>query len=166
MLSQEYGFSPAAGYLSSQKLSSTLTNQVARNERSGYHQIPDDPGMVSVINGYTYEDDTLYMVTLSSDAGQLLRKVEIKPVLKDEREKRVPMSAVVNVKWYSPKRDDPFGISMLEMTGPKQSALSQLYNLRLIDARFSTLGQIYLYDINTVAHATELARATTQPKFI
>ena len=166
MLSEEYGFSPDAEYLTSQKLDATVNNQTARNERSGYNQTPDDPGMVSVINGYTYEDDILYMVTLSSDAGQILRKVEIKPVLKDEEEKRVPMSAVVNIKWYSPKRDDPFGISMLEMTGPKQSALSQLYNLRLIDARFSTLGQIFLYDINTVANATELARATTQPKFI
>lgn len=68
MLSEEYGFSVDAEYLSSQKLDATVNNQTARNERSGYNQTPDDPGMVSVINGYTYEDDTLYMVTLSSDA--------------------------------------------------------------------------------------------------
>lgn len=166
MLSEEYGFEPDAEYLTSQKSTAIVNNQTARNERSGYNQAPDDPGMVSVINGYTYDDDKLYMVTLSSDAGQILRKVEIQPVLADEKKKAVPMTAVVNIKWYSPKRDDPFGISMLEMTGPKQSALSQLYNLRLIDARFSTLGQIYLYDINTVANATELAKTTTQPKYV
>lgn len=60
--------------------------------------------MVSVINGYTYYDDDLYMVTLTDDGGELLRHVKVKPVFKDEKETRVPLSAVVNVKWWSPKR--------------------------------------------------------------
>ena len=55
---------------------------------------------------------------------------------------------------------------MLEMIGPKQSAISQLYNLRLIDAKFSTLGQMFLYDINTVQNAEELARPSLNPKLI
>ena len=58
------------------------------------------------------------------------------------------------------------GVSMLEMIGPKQSAISQLYNLRLIDAKFSTLGQMFLYDINTVQNAEELARPSLNPKLI
>lgn len=58
------------------------------------------------------------------------------------------------------------GVSMLEMIGPKQSALSQLYNLRLIDAKFSTLGQTFLYDMNTVQNASELASPSLNPKYI
>ena len=55
---------------------------------------------------------------------------------------------------------------MLEQVGPKQSAISQLINLRLINAKFSTLGQMYLYDINTVQNANEIARPSTNPKII
>ena len=64
--------------------------------------------MVSVINGYSYFDDVLYMVTLSEDGSQMLRCVEVKPVFKKEKLEYVPMTAVVNTKWYSPKRGDPF----------------------------------------------------------
>lgn len=60
--------------------------------------------MVSVINGYTYYDDDLYMVTLTDDGGELLRQVKIKPVFEDEKKTQVPLSTVVNVKWWSPKR--------------------------------------------------------------
>lgn len=122
--------------------------------------------MVSVINGYSYFEDTLYMVTLNQDASKLLRTVEIKPVFKQEKLECVPMTSVVNVKWHAAKRSDPFGITMLEQVGPKQSAISQLINLRLINAKFSTLGQMYLYDINTVQNANEIARPSTNPKII
>ena len=165
-LSEEYGFSEEAeemGWTMSPLLSQ---NQSARNRKTGYNNTPTDKTMVSVINGYSYFDDVLYMVTLSEDGSQMLRCVEVKPVFKKEKLEYVPMSAVVNTKWYSPKRGDPFGTSMLELIGPKQSALSQLINLRLINAKFSTLGQMYLYDINTVQNANEIARPSTNPKII
>ena len=44
------------------------------------------------------------MVTTTQDAGKILRLVKINPVLKREKEDRVPMSAVVNIKWWNPKR--------------------------------------------------------------
>ena len=165
-LSEEYGFSEEAeemGWTMSPLLSQ---NQSARNRKTGYNNTPTDKTMVSVINGYSYFDETLYMVTLSEDGSQMLRCVEVKPVFKKEKLEYVPMSAVVNTKWYSPKRGDPFGTSMLELIWPKQSALSQLINLRLINAKFSTLGQMYLYDINTVQNANEIARPSTNPKII
>ena len=165
-LSEEYGFSEEAeemGWTISPLLSQ---NQSARNRKTGYNNTPTDKTMVSVINGYSYFDEVLYMVTLSEDGSQMLRCVEVKPVFKKEKLEYVPMSAVVNTKWYSPKRGDPFGTSMLELIGPKQSALSQLINLRLINAKFSTLGQMYLYDINTVQNANEIARPSTNPKII
>ena len=165
-LSEEYGFSEEAEEMGGTMSPLLSQNQSARNRKTGYNNTPTDKTMVSVINGYSYFDDVLYMVTLSEDGSQMLRCVEVKPVFKKEKLEYVPMSAVVNTKWYSPKRGDPFGTSMLELIGPKQSALSQLINLRLINAKFSTLGQMYLYDINTVQNANEIARPSTNPKII
>ena len=79
------------------------------------------------------------MVTLDAGESKLARCVEVKPIFKDEKKKCVPITSCVNVKWRSPKRSDPFGVTMLEQVGPKQSAISKLVNLRLIDATFSTL---------------------------
>ena len=165
-LSEEYGFSPEAEEMGGTMSPLLSQNQSARNRKTGYNNTPTDKTMVSVINGYSYFDDVLYMVTLSEDGSQMLRCVEVKPVFKKEKLEYVPMTAVVNTKWYSPKRGDPFGTSMLELIGPKQSALSQLINLRLINAKFSTLGQMYLYDVNTVQNANEIARPSTNPKII
>jgi len=92
--------------------------------------------------------------------------VKVKPVFKKEKEYRVPMTAVVNVSWWSPKRNDPFGVNMLEIIGPKQSAISKMMNLRLTDATFSTLGQIFLYDITTVRNAKNLATPSINPKYV
>lgn len=62
-VSEEYGFEEGAedrlaviGELNRQA-------QDARNQNTGY-QTQNDDGMISVINGYTYYDDDLYMVTL------------------------------------------------------------------------------------------------------
>ena len=166
MLSEEYGFSEEAEEMCWDISSNVQLNQQARNEKTWYNNVANDITMVSVINGYSYFDDTLYMVTLNQDASKLLRTVEIKPVFKQEKLDCVPMTSVVNVKWHAAKRSDPFGITMLEQIWPKQSAISQLINLRLINAKFSTLGQMYLYDINTVQNANEIARPSTNPKII
>ena len=131
MLSEEYGFSDEAEEMCWDISSNVQLNQQARNEKTGYNNVANDTTMVSVINSYSYFEDTLYMVTLNQDASKLLRTVEIKPVFKQEKLECVPMTAVVNVKWHAAKRSDPFGITMLEQVWPKQSAISQLINLDL-----------------------------------
>ena len=166
MISEEYGFDEEFEYESSGISTNEQINQNIRNEKTGYAGSIDDPTMVSVINGYSYYWDTLYMVTLDAGESKLARCVEVKPIFKDEKKKCVPITSCVNVKWRSPKRSDPFGVTMLEQVGPKQSAISKLVNLRLIDATFSTLWQMYLYDVNSVQNANEIARPSVNPKVI
>ena len=139
--------------------------QDARNKSSGYQQQQDDT-LVSVINGYSYYENDLYMVTLDEWLSSILRCVKVKPVFKKEKEWRIPMTAVVNCSWWCPKRNDPFGVSMLEIIGPKQSAISKMLNLRITDATFSTLGQIFLYDVTTVKNAKNLATPSINPKYV
>ena len=166
MVSEEYGFDEEFEDNNEWVSQTEQINQEARNRKSGYNGSINDSTMVSVINWYSYYEWKLYMVTLDAGASQLARCVEVKPVFKQEKEEMIPMSACVNIKWKSPKRNDPFGITMLEQIGPWQSAISKLTNLRLIDATFSTLGQTFLYDINTVQNANELARPSINPKII
>lgn len=92
--------------------------------------------------------------------------MKVKPVFAIEKKQRVPMTSVVNVSWWSPKRNDPFGVNMLELIGPKQSAISKMMNLRITDAVFSTLGQIFIYDTNLVKNAKNLATPSINPKYI
>jgi len=60
------------------------------------------------------------------------------------------MRTQVNLTWFSPKRNDPFGVSLLDLTVDKQKANSILMNLRLIDAKFSTFGQMNLVNTDLV----------------
>ena len=139
--------------------------QDARNLKSWLNQQLDDT-MVSVINGYSYYENDLYMVTLDEWLSSILRCVKVKPIFKKEKEWRVPMTAVVNASWWCPKRNDPYGVNMLEIIGPKQSAISKMMNLRITDATFSTLGQIFLYDVTTVKNAKNLATPSINPKYV
>lgn len=91
----------------------------------------------------------------------------IKPVTKEEKKTGiVSMKAVVRISYFSPTRGDPCGISMADLILDKQKAQSILMNLRLIDAKFNTFGQINLVNTDIVKDTTELTRPSINTKWI
>lgn len=76
------------------------------------------------------------------------------------------MRTCVNISWFSPIRGNPCGISMADLILDKQKAQSILMNLRLIDAKFNTFGQINLVNTNIVKDTGELTRPSINTKWI
>lgn len=76
------------------------------------------------------------------------------------------MTRVVNKKWLSPKRYNPNGISVCDLTADKQLVNRILLNLRLTDAKFSTFGQMNLVNSRVVKNHAELSEPSIEPKWV
>jgi len=145
------------------------TNKTYKNEASGLNDVVEDISedfYISVYDWIRYEWKDLYIVTVDSKMQSILRKEKIEPVTKEEKKLWVSIHTQVNVTWFSPKRNDPVWVSLLDLIVDKQKANSILMNLRLIDAKFSTFGQTNLVNTDIVKNTTELLKPSTNTKWI
>lgn len=144
-------------------------NRTYRNEAHGTSDVNDQTlnKIVSVYQGFSYIEGKLYKVTINTNFSELYEFEEIKPVTKEEKKSgKVSMKTVIRISYFSPTRWDPCGISMADLILDKQKAQSILMNLRLIDAKFNTFGQINLVNTDIVKDTTELTRPSINTKWI
>lgn len=116
-------------------------------------------GFCKVYNGYTKWNGKRYSITVSADKRHLLRMVEL------TADENGHFEDLVNLSYFSPLRGDPYGISLPDLLEDKQRANSILLNLRLIDAKFATFGQMNLFDSRAV-NKNDLAAPTLSTKWI
>ena len=145
------------------------SNRTYRNVAHGTSDVTDETmnKIISCYQGFTYIEWKLYKVTISSALNELYEFEEVKPVTKEEKKTgKVSMKTVIRVSYFSPTRWDPFGISMADLILDKQKAQSILMNLRLIDAKFNTFGQINLVNTDIVKDTSELTNPSINTKWI
>jgi len=65
--------------------------------------------------------------------------IEIKPVLDDEKKDTTKILFPIALKYISPLKGDPFGISFPDLLRDKQTAKSKLINLTLVSATRNAL---------------------------
>ena len=165
-MTEEYGFFPdAIKQIEATKGGLTDEQQKTRSEfyaKQGITDKTDDTpnGYYPVINGYSEIDGKKCVVTVSRDGNVLLRKKEL-PANADGK-----TEFPVVISWLSPLRGDPRGVSLPDLVEDKQTAESTLTNLRLIDAKFSTLGKDTLFDSRAIKNANELKSPTVNPRWI
>lgn len=96
-----------------------------------------------------------YLLTVSADCKELFRIEKIEPVTAEEKkdESLVPWPLVTN--YYSPQRNNPFGVSVGDLVEDKQRAKSVLANLR-IGKEKSALYPMYLYNTRAIRNRRDL----------
>ena len=145
-------------------------NRTARNNAWWLNDIIEDVTSdyyVSVYDWFTYNEEwDLYMVTLSQ-AWELIRAVKIEPVRKEEKKSWfIDIRTQVEVERSSPLRWSATWVSKVDLTVDKQKAVSELMNLRLIDAKFSTFWQVNLVNTDIVQNTNELTKPSINTKWI
>lgn len=145
----------------------TQNNKTYRNEVSWLNNVTDTSAdfYVSVYDWYTYYEWDLYKITLSK-AWEILRAEQIEAVREEEKTDKIDIKTQVVIEWYSPIRWNAFGISMVDIIEDKQTAISELMNMRLIDARFSTFGQMNLFNTDIVKNVQDLKKPSLKTKWI
>lgn len=169
-MTAERGFDEnAVEELTSGWIEDIRTNKTYRNEAAWLNDVVEDTSedfYIDVYDGVRYKDWNLYIVTVDANMGKILREEEVEPVTKEEKKQWVDIRTQVIITYYSPIRWNPCGISLLDMTNNKQKNSSILANLRLIDAKFSTFGQMNLVNTDVVKNTSELLKPSTNTKWI
>lgn len=166
-LTPEYGFIKGAyEMVESDEGELTDEQRMTRStflQKQGLANIYDNTenGYIPVLNGYTTFRGVHYLVTVSRDGLKLLRKQEVKVGIRGKKSKYP-----VVISYFSPLRGDPCGVSICDLVEDKQRNESILMNLRIIDAKFNTLGQTFVYDGRAIKNRNELTAPTTNPKWI
>lgn len=136
----------------------------AENEAHGMNKRPEeqkkDNKNFYLIDWYTQLKDEegemcKYLLTLSSDAKHLYRIEKIKPVTTEEKndQAKIPWPLVKN--YYSPQRNNPFGVSVPDLVEDKQRAKSVLANLR-INKEKADLYPMYVYNTQMIRNRRDL----------
>lgn len=96
-----------------------------------------------------------YLVTVDAECSEIFRLEKIGPVTAEEKlnEELVPFPIVLN--YYSPQRNNPFGVSVCDLTEDKQRAKSVLANLDLSKEK-SDLYPMYIYNTQAIRNRRDL----------
>lgn len=117
-----------------------------------------------VLFRYTIIKGEKYQIATNFDFSVIGRIVKIDKVLKQEKEGKTLRP--VSLTYFRPRRHDPFGDSLLDLTEDKQFALSKLLNLAVAKSIRSSLGNYRLYDKAKFPNRNDLATLTIEPKLI
>jgi hypothetical protein len=162
-MEEENGFFNVESISISKPNSEQQATKSAEQEAHGVN--PSDDG--SLKNNTIYQIDwfthlknenggvSKYLLTVSADCKELFRIEKIEPVTLEEKkdESLVPWPLVVN--YYSPQRNNPFGVSVGDLVEDKQRAKSVLANLR-IGKEKAALYPMYLYNTRAIRNRRDL----------
>lgn len=162
-MEEENGFFNVESISISKPNSEQQSTKNAENEAHGVNPSDDS----SIKNNTIYQIDwfthlknenggvSKYLLTVSADCKELFRIEKIEPVTLEEKkdESLVPWPLVVN--YYSPQRNNPFGVSVGDLVEDKQRAKSVLANLR-IGKEKAALYPMYLYNTRAIRNRRDL----------
>lgn len=126
-----------------------------------------DKDILHVYDGVTYFEGKLYIVTVDAGCNRILRKELVPPVTELEKETgHVKINTIYNCRWISPRRGNPFGDSIPDLIRDKQLASKVLLNMRMLNARYSTYGQMNLVNADMIKDTKELTAPSLNAKYI
>jgi len=107
-----------------------------------------------------------YLVTTANSNTLIIRMMQLKPITKDEKANPLKVPFPIAIKYYSPIKGDPFGISVPDLLRDKQRAESKLFNLALQKETRNVLWDDIFYDPKKIGNAKSLTSPTINPKAI
>ena len=121
---------------------------------------------VSLYNHYTRIDNQPYLITTANHNTLIVRMMKIKAITKEEKADKSLIDFPISLKYYSPLKGDPFGVSVPDLLRDKQGAKSKLFNLTLISATRNALWDDKLYNPKKIKNIKDLQTPTIGGKYI
>jgi len=129
--------------------------------------IEDTPNKkYAIYHHYTCIEWYKYLITTANHFKIILRMVRLEPVLKEEKDNPLKVLFPIALKYYSPVKWDPIGISVPDLLKDKQSNESKLFNLTLITATRNALWDDKIYNPKKIRNIKDLQTPTIEGKYI
>lgn len=122
---------------------------------------------VAVLDHYTRIDGVPYLITLANNRTMIIRVEKIKAVSKAEKEDESLIDFPVILRYFSPIPNDPFGVSLSDLSEDGQTARTILKNLKLLKEKDMALGDTLLVS-KKIKNRTDLLKAPSlkQRRFV
>jgi len=139
------------------------------DDDNGYREQKQDHRLLSssqniedryrIVNCYITIGHRKYMVTLGNQRSLIIRFEVIEAETKEEKENPYLIPFPINVTHSIPMREDPYGLSLLELIIDKQNAQNRLMNLALIQEQENVF-QKFIVDTDIIPNL-DLLKAPT-----
>lgn len=117
---------------------------------------------VEIYHHFTYFNKKKYYVTTTADISAILRIVELKAVLKEEKLDNSLITYPIILNYRKPRRNDPFGESVCDRLDDKQIAKTILFNLNIIKAKKEALGWDFIWNSRLIKNKNDILKPTAQ----
>ena len=131
-----------------------------------YIHTVDENEKFSIYSHYTRIYWVPYLITTANHHSLIIWMVKIDPVFKEEKKDESKIIFPIALKYYSPLKGDPFGVSVPDLLRDKQGAKSKLLNLTLISATRNALGDDKLYNPNKIKNIRDLQTPSIWGRYI
>lgn len=116
---------------------------------------------LNVYHHFTNYDGKKYIVTTTNGNATILRILELKPVLKEEKKDPSLIEFPIILNYWKPRRNDPFGESVCDKLDDKQVAKTILFNLNIIKAKKEALGWDFIWNSRLIKNKNDILKPTT-----
>jgi len=144
--------------------------QAENNINEKYPRLINDSqndNVYSVYYHYTRgTDGTPYIFVLSNDRTNVIKAVEIKAVLEEEKDDPFMIPFPIVVRNWIPLRNDPFGVSLPDLLADKQRAVQLFSYLNKVKAMNEAFGDMFLYDPNVIDDINEMKMPGMGPRYM
>lgn len=163
----------SAGYYNLDKLEMWISGEREkdlqyRTEASGLNYQKDDTDnkQITLYNHYTTINWEKYFIVVDSECKEILKLIKLEAVTEEEKKDASLIPFPIAINYFKPKRDNPFGESVMDLVEDKQRASSKLFNLQLIKATKEALGGDFVYDVNKIKNRSELQKPSVKTRYI
>lgn len=119
-----------------------------------------------IYHHYTCIDWYKYLVTTANNHSLIIRMIKLEPVTKEEKANPLKVPFPIALKYYSPIKCDPFGVSIPDLLRDKQDAESRLFNLAIQKEIRNVMGDDLFYNPKKIGNVKMLTTPSVNPKAI
>ena len=96
----------------------------------------------------------------------MLRDIELKPVLKEEKANPLNIPPPVSINYWKPQRNNPFGESVCDYLETKQDAINILANLSVAKAKKEALGGRFIMNSRLIKNKEDVLNPSVDTQYI
>lgn len=121
---------------------------------------------VDIYHHFTIYNNKKYLITTDVKKQLILRLIELKPVLVEEKKNPALVPRPFAFYFYKPERGKVMGVSVPDLLDDKEEAKTVLINASLIKARLESFGGRFIVNTRLIKNKQDILKPTAWPKYI
>lgn len=120
---------------------------------------------VELYHHFTIYKGSKWLITTDAELNTIIRMVELKPVLKEEKKNPMLIPRPFAFYFYKPERWKVLGVSIPDLLEDKEQAKTILLNANIIKANLEAYGWKFVVNSRIIKNKEDVLKPSTWPKY-